>query len=70
MKNTKRCPKCQSDNIVKIGGDAGHSMDRVAIDFIRSVPVNRYICCTCGFIEECIDKEYLEKVANSKIAKR
>ena len=45
-------------------------MDRVAIDFIRSVPVNRYICCTCGFIEECIDKEYLEKVANSKIAKR
>ena len=34
------------------------------------VNVNRYICCSCGFTEEWIDKENIEKVANSKKARR
>jgi hypothetical protein len=34
-----------------------------------AVNVNRYICCTCGFTEEWIDKNDLEKVKNSKKAK-
>ena len=35
-----------------------------------AINVNRYICCSCGFIEEWIDKEDIDKVENSKKAKR
>lgn len=31
---------------------------------------NRYICCECGYTEEWIDREDIEKVKKSKKAKR
>ena len=73
MKNTKICPKCGSYDIVRIDGYAGPygvgNNIMTGNTIFSAVNVNRYICCTCGFTEEWIDKNDLEKIKNSKIAK-
>lgn len=72
MKNTKICPKCQSTNIVRFNGFAGAygSGNYIQTGSFSTVKIHRYICCDCGFVEEWIDKEFLDKVANSKNAIR
>ena len=72
MKNTKICPKCHSSNIVRIDGFCGAhgSGNYVLVSFVSTVKVNRYICCSCGFVEEWIDTEELETIENSSKAKR
>lgn len=73
MKNTRICPKCGSSDIVRIDGYAGAyaSGNNIMLGntIFSAVNVNRYICCNCGFTEEWIDKNDLEKVKNSKKAK-
>ncbi len=74
MKNSKICPKCKSVDIVRIDGytaayGAGNNV-MVGKSIFSAVNVNRYVCCACGFTEEWIDQEDLEKIANSKKAKR
>lgn len=74
MKYSKVCPKCQSTNIVRIDGYTGaHGAGNnvmIGMSIFSAVNVNRYICCNCGFTEEWIDKEDIEKVEKSKKAKR
>lgn len=74
MKNTRRCPKCGSMDIVIVDGwcgayGSGNNITTGATVF-SAVNVNRYICCNCGFTEEWINKEDIEKVKNSKKAHR
>ena len=38
----------------------------VGATIFSGVNVNRYICCTCGYTEEWIDKEDMEKVKSGK----
>ena len=40
------------------------------MSIFSAVKVNRYICCNCGFTEEWIDKEDINKIANNNKAKR
>ena len=74
MKNSKVCTKCASFDIVRIDGYAGPygvgNNVMVGNTVFSAVNVNRYVCCNCGFTEEWIDKEDLEKIAKSKKAKR
>ena len=75
MKNTKECPKCLSDNIVRFDGlplasSLGNSLKVSNNIFSISVNVNRYVCCSCGYTEEWIDKEDLPRVSESQFAKR
>ena len=42
----------------------------VGATVFSAVKVNRYICCTCGFTEEWINREDLPKVRASKKAHR
>lgn len=74
MKNSKTCPKCRSGNIVRIDGYAGAYGSgndvMTGASIFSAVNVNRYICGECGFTEEWIDKEDLDKVLGSKKAKR
>lgn len=70
MKNTKKCPKCESTNIVRIdgyvgSGGAGQNV-MVGTTILSAVNVNRYICCNCGYTEEWIDVEDLKKVIEGK----
>ena len=74
MKNTKTCPKCRSKDIVRFNGYAGaHGAGNnimVGGTIFSAVNVNRYVCCNCGFTEEWIDEEDIEKVVKSKKAIR
>ncbi len=74
MKNTRICPKCGSADIIRIDGHAGAygSGNNIMLGWsiFSAVNVNRYICCSCGFTEEWIDKQDIETVKNSSKAKR
>ena len=74
MKNTKICPKCQSNEIVRIDGYAGPygSGNNVltGATIFSAVDVNRYICCSCGYTEEWIDADDIDKIRKSKKAKK
>ena len=37
----------------------------VGMTIFSAVPVNRYVCGYCGFTEEWIDREDIERVRNS-----
>jgi transposase-like protein len=59
MKNSNRCPKCKSSDIVRVPGDirgygAGNNII-VGWTIFNAVKVARYLCATCGFSEEWID---------------
>lgn len=64
MKNSVTCPKCNSNNIIKIPGKVGSygSGNNISFGF-TSVKVTRYLCCDCGYSEEWIDsKQDIEKL--------
>ena len=65
MKNTHICPKCNSNDIIKVPGKAGAygSGNNIPIG-LRVVLVHRYVCCSCGYSEEWIDKEDIQKLKN------
>jgi hypothetical protein len=59
MTNSNRCPKCKSNDIVRIPADirgygAGNNIT-VGWTIFNAVKVTRYLCATCGFSEEWID---------------
>lgn len=66
MKNTNTCPKCNGNNILDIYQDkkANETTNFIQIGgtFFSSVLVKRYLCCDCGYVEEWIDKEDIEKI--------
>jgi predicted RNA-binding Zn-ribbon protein involved in translation (DUF1610 family) len=59
MKNTHTCPKCNSQEIMRIegrsGGYGGGNDIRAGSTSFRTVKVTRYLCGSCGFSEEWID---------------
>lgn len=61
MKNTNRCPKCFSGDLLRIEGKAGAygsgNNIMVGSTIFSAVLVHRYLCCNCGYSEEWIDKE-------------
>ncbi len=66
MKNTRICPKCNSNDILTIPGTSGAYGTGNNIPAGKTVfsyvLVNRYLCCSCGYSEEWIDKEDMEKL--------
>lgn len=69
MKNQKVCPKCGGTDIVIKDGyagpyGAGNSI-MTGISFFSAVNVDRYICCSCGYTEEWINMEDMEKIKKS-----
>ena len=69
MKNVKICPKCGSHDLFMVKGYAGGygtgNNIMVGMTIFSAVPVNRYVCGYCGFTEEWIDREDIERVRNS-----
>ncbi len=73
MKSTGICPKCKSESIVRFDGYAGPYGSgnnlMVGKSIFSAVNVNRYVCCDCGYTEEWIDTEDIQKIIDSKKAK-
>ncbi len=56
MKTTGFCPKCGSDVIARVAGRQDETS--IIVDwggYFTSVPVARYVCCTCGYIESYVE---------------
>ena len=53
MKNTKICPKCNSNDVLPIKGD--YRPYRTNLTLLSQITVTKYLCCNCGFTEDWID---------------
>ena len=64
MKNTGICPKCNDNDILKVPGKSGAygsgNNIQVGLTIFSAVLVDRYVCCSCGYSEEWINKEDIE----------
>ncbi len=74
MKMSSMCPKCGGGDIIRVNGETGAygsgNNIMVGMTIFSAVKVNRYICCECGYAEEWIDKNDIEKIKYSKKAIR
>lgn len=57
MKQSLKCPKCNSDKIFhKLGALVLNNWSRIQVSITSlDIWVTKYICTDCGFIEEWID---------------
>ena len=66
MKTTKLCPKCGGNDIIKIEGNVGAygvgNNIPTGATLWSYVKVDRYLCATCGFSEEWVERENIEKI--------
>ena len=73
MKNTKCCPKCGNTDIFVIDGFSGAygrgNNIEVGMSIFSSVPVDRYVCSQCGYSEEWVRTEDIQKARNSRHAR-
>ena len=67
MKDTGRCPKCQSTDLARVPGVevslSGSRSNIIRVGWWRGAVVTRFVCCGCGFSEEWIEHaEALQKI--------
>lgn len=64
MKMTKICPKCQNTDILLIEGTVGAYGigNNIPASAFRYAKVNRYLCTRCGYSEEWINREDIERL--------
>ncbi len=71
MNLTGMCPKCGSGEVVRFDGGT-ESYDtgfHIKTGIFGVVPVNQYICTTCGYTEQWVDMEDMPKIVKSKNAR-
>lgn len=70
MKNTGRCTKCGSANIVRVPDNpyrhaSGNNIYTSTATLMGKIPVIRYVCCECGYVENWVEREHeLRKIMN------
>lgn len=62
MKNTHTCPKCGSHRIVRIPDQprrhaSGNNIYTTTVTLLGKIPVIRYVCCDCGFVENWVETQ-------------
>ena len=66
MKNSRICPKCEGEDILLIYGSVNPQGDgnyiTTGITRMSAIPVNRYLCCSCGYSEEWIAMDHIPKL--------
>ena len=61
MKNTFLCPKCSSRHIVRVPDNpgrhaSGNNIYTSSFTLFKKVPVIRYVCCGCGYVENWVEQ--------------
>lgn len=67
MKAHGICPKCGAQRVVRIPDNGryanGNNIYASSVTLFGRVPVIRYVCCACGYVESWVEgKENLEKL--------
>jgi ribosomal protein S27AE len=74
MKWNRVCPKCKSDDTIIVYGERGSygagNYIETGTMIQRTILVDRYVCCSCGFTEEWVRLEDIEVLKKSKKAHR
>lgn len=71
MRNTGCCPKCHSKNIVRVPDNpgrhaSGNNIYTSTMTLIGKIPVIRYVCCDCGYVENWVENRHeLTKIKNT-----
>jgi len=60
MRQTGRCPKCGSGNIVRVPDNpsrhaSGNNIYTTTMTLMGKIPVIRYVCCNCGYVENWVE---------------
>jgi predicted nucleic-acid-binding Zn-ribbon protein len=58
VKNTGRCPKCSSTNVLRFFGERGTASGggvRTGVTIFSVVPLARFVCADCGFTEHWVE---------------
>lgn len=60
MKYSGKCPKCGYMEIVRIPDNpgrytSGNNIYTSATTLIGKIPVIRYVCCHCGYVENWVE---------------
>lgn len=63
MKNSKCCPKCHSENIVRVPDNparyaSGNNIYTTNMTLFGKIPVIRYVCCNCGYVENWVENQH------------
>lgn len=74
MNKTGICPKCGSGEVVRLDGQvkeygAGSNL-WLGKTTLSAVPLNQYICTTCGYVEHWVDMIDMDKIHKSKKIRR
>ncbi len=66
MKKTRICPKCTGNRILRIEGeirgDGAGNFIKTGLTLLSAVRIDRYVCCSCGYSEEWIDRVDIPKL--------
>lgn len=62
MKNTRKCPKCGSVNIVRVPDNpnrhaSGNNIYTSTFTLMKKIPVIRYVCYDCGYVENWVESQ-------------
>lgn len=62
MKNTKCCPKCGSHDIIRVPDNqnrhaSGNNIYTSTFTLVRKIPVIRYVCSNCGYVENYVEQQ-------------
>lgn len=62
MKNTRKCPKCGSVNIVRVPDNpnrhaSGNNIYTSTFTLMNKIPVIRFVCCDCGYVENWVETQ-------------
>lgn len=61
MKNARRCPKCGCADIIRVPDNAhrylANSICITKAAWVKRVPVARYVCCQCGYVEHWVEAQ-------------
>ena len=62
MKNIRCCPKCHSGKIVRVPDNqnrhaSGNNIYTSTCTLMGKIPVIRYVCCDCGYVEKWVEHQ-------------
>ncbi|WP_298030134.1 hypothetical protein [uncultured Dysosmobacter sp.] len=60
MKNSRKCPKCGSTDIVCCKAVVKGAYDRIQRGIVAQADTDRWVCCACGYCELWVDQEALK----------
>ena len=62
MKQTKTCPKCGCKEILRVEDMTGDRSINLVLGWFNAVPVTRYVCTECGYVESWVDRQYMSDI--------